>query len=116
MKAVEHAKSSEMVHLRVLCSNIFDVVKLEFNVPEILKSSEAWKKNRSSTILRSIVYLEQCFLFFVVTFVLFGEVIANSIYSSMITHYSRSSRSGFTINLLLPEKSKSFTCLLALGV
>lgn len=116
MKAVEHAKSSEMVHLRVLCSNIFDVVKLEFNVLEILKSSEAWKKNCSSTILRSIVYLEQCFLFFVVTFVLFGEVIANSMYSSMITHYSRSSRSGFTINLLLPEKSKSFTCLLVLGV
>ena len=37
MKAVEHAKSSEMVHLRVLCSNISDVVKLEFNVLEILK-------------------------------------------------------------------------------
>lgn len=37
MKAVEHAESSEMVHLRALCSNIFDVVKLEFNVLEILK-------------------------------------------------------------------------------
>ena len=37
MKAVEHAKSSEMVHLRVLCSNISGVVKLEFNVLEILK-------------------------------------------------------------------------------
>ena len=37
MKAVEHAKGSEMVHLRVLCTNISDVVKLEFNVREILK-------------------------------------------------------------------------------
>ena len=37
MKGVEHAKRSEMVHLRVLCTNISDVVKLEFNVLEILK-------------------------------------------------------------------------------
>ena len=37
MKAVGHAKRSEMVHLRVLCTNISDVVKLEFNVLEILK-------------------------------------------------------------------------------
>lgn len=77
MKAVEHAKSSEMVHQRVLCSNISDVVKLEFNVLEILK--RPGKKNFSSTILRTLVYLEQCFLFLVVTFVLFGvKVIANS--------------------------------------
>ena len=62
MKAVEHAKSSEMVHLRVLCSNISGVVKLEFNVLEILK--RPGKKNCSSTtILRSIVYLEQCSCF-----------------------------------------------------
>ena len=37
MKAIEHAKSSEMVHLRVLCTNISDVVKVEFNVLETLK-------------------------------------------------------------------------------
>lgn len=35
MKAVvEHAKRSEIVHLRVLCTNISDVVKLEFNLLE----------------------------------------------------------------------------------
>lgn len=60
MKAVGHAKRSEMVHLRVLCSNISGVVKLEFNVLEILKRPG---KNCSSTILRSIVYLEQCSCF-----------------------------------------------------
>ena len=44
-----------MVHLRVLCSNISDVVKLEFNVLEILK--RPGKKNCSSTILRSYFIL-----------------------------------------------------------
>ena len=54
MKAVEHAKSSEMVHPWVLCSNISGVVKLEFNVLEILK--------RPGKVYNNI-YLEQCSCF-----------------------------------------------------